>query len=175
MITLSLSPTQGVRNRGPNFELFPDGAPTAPPVSIINPNPSSTILADPPGKPVTFKAGSMAVEIGTASRKYSLAFTLDGKPLTGTEPKGQAVIDVPRKYTLAQASETSIMAGHPDAEQGVSIDEIGTSERVRFMLNELVLGVGETIYGLGERFGAFVKNGQKVSIWNQGACCSARD
>ena len=27
-------------------------------------------------------------------------------------------------------------------------------------------GVGETVYGLGERFGAFVKNGQTVDIWN---------
>ena len=28
------------------------------------------------------------------------------------------------------------------------------------------LGVGETVYGLGERFGPFVKNGQTVDIWN---------
>src|SRR5699024_8108028 len=28
------------------------------------------------------------------------------------------------------------------------------------------LGVGETVYGLGERFGAFVKNGQTVDVWN---------
>lgn len=31
---------------------------------------------------------------------------------------------------------------------------------------QLTLGVGETIYGLGERFTNFVKNGQSVSIWN---------
>lgn len=30
----------------------------------------------------------------------------------------------------------------------------------------LSLGVGETLYGLGERFGAFVKNGQSVDVWN---------
>ena len=29
------------------------------------------------------------------------------------------------------------------------------------------LGVGECIYGLGERFGPFVKNGQSVVIWNE--------
>ena len=34
------------------------------------------------------------------------------------------------------------------------------------MLGQLDLGVGETIYGLGERFGPFVKNGQTVDIWN---------
>lgn len=32
---------------------------------------------------------------------------------------------------------------------------------------QLDLGVGETVYGLGERFSAFVKNGQTVDIWNQ--------
>ncbi|MGF7036356.1 alpha-D-xyloside xylohydrolase [Paenibacillus mucilaginosus] len=32
---------------------------------------------------------------------------------------------------------------------------------------ELDLGVGELIYGLGERFTPFVKNGQTVDIWNR--------
>jgi len=32
---------------------------------------------------------------------------------------------------------------------------------------ELSLDVGELVYGLGERFSAFVKNGQSVDIWNK--------
>lgn len=35
------------------------------------------------------------------------------------------------------------------------------------MLAELDLGVGEKVYGLGERFGPFVKNGQTVDMWNE--------
>ena len=35
------------------------------------------------------------------------------------------------------------------------------------MREELDLGVGEWVYGLGERFTSFVKNGQVVDIWNQ--------
>ncbi|NMO97217.1 alpha-xylosidase [Paenibacillus lemnae] len=35
-----------------------------------------------------------------------------------------------------------------------------------YMREELDLGVGEWIYGLGERFTPFVKNGQVVDIWN---------
>jgi alpha-D-xyloside xylohydrolase len=31
---------------------------------------------------------------------------------------------------------------------------------------ELSLSVGELVYGLGERFGPFIKNGQTVDIWN---------
>jgi alpha-D-xyloside xylohydrolase len=35
-----------------------------------------------------------------------------------------------------------------------------------FIVEQLSLGVGEYVYGLGERFGAFTKNGQSVDIWN---------
>jgi alpha-D-xyloside xylohydrolase len=37
----------------------------------------------------------------------------------------------------------------------------------RFIHEGLALGVGECVYGLGERFTAFVKNGQVVDMWNQ--------
>ncbi len=36
-----------------------------------------------------------------------------------------------------------------------------------YMREQLSLGVGELIYGMGERFTAFVKNGQSVDIWNE--------
>jgi alpha-D-xyloside xylohydrolase len=36
-----------------------------------------------------------------------------------------------------------------------------------FMAQYLDLSVGETIYGLGERFTPFVRNGQTVDIWNE--------
>ena len=35
-----------------------------------------------------------------------------------------------------------------------------------FLREQLDLGVGELVYGLGERFGPLVKNGQTVDIWN---------
>ncbi|MDG4820729.1 alpha-xylosidase [Asanoa sp. WMMD1127] len=45
---------------------------------------------------------------------------------------------------------------------GLATDAAGRS----YVHDRLALGVGETVYGLGERFGAFVKNGQTVDIWN---------
>ncbi|MFN8375111.1 MAG: alpha-xylosidase [Anaerolineae bacterium] len=36
-----------------------------------------------------------------------------------------------------------------------------------YLREQLSLQVGETVYGLGERFGAFVKNGQSVEMWNE--------
>jgi alpha-D-xyloside xylohydrolase len=36
-----------------------------------------------------------------------------------------------------------------------------------YLREQLSLGAGETVYGLGERFTAFVKNGQTVDTWNE--------
>ena len=42
-----------------------------------------------------------------------------------------------------------------------------------YVHERLALGVGECVYGLGERFTAFVKNGQVVENWNKdGGTCS---
>jgi alpha-D-xyloside xylohydrolase len=38
-----------------------------------------------------------------------------------------------------------------------------------FIKDELSLGVGGLVYGLGERFGPLVKNGQSIDIWNADA------
>jgi len=35
-----------------------------------------------------------------------------------------------------------------------------------YMIERLDLGIGQCIYGGGERFGPFVKNGQSITIWN---------
>lgn len=47
--------------------------------------------------------------------------------------------------------------------KGFAYDKGGNS----YMRQQLGLSVGELLYGLGERFTPFVKNGQSVSIWNE--------
>lgn len=44
---------------------------------------------------------------------------------------------------------------------------VKNSNKDAYMRQQLSLGVGELIYGLGERFTAFTKNGQSVDIWNE--------
>lgn len=41
-----------------------------------------------------------------------------------------------------------------------------TKDGATYLREQLSLAVGETVYGLGERFGTFVKNGQTVDMWN---------
>jgi len=47
-----------------------------------------------------------------------------------------------------------------------SVGVITDADGRHFVREQLALGVGEHVYGLGERFGALVKNGQTVDIWN---------
>ncbi|HEX8629108.1 MAG TPA: alpha-xylosidase [Catenuloplanes sp.] len=43
---------------------------------------------------------------------------------------------------------------------------IDTDDGGHYVREQLTLGVGTQVYGLGERFGALAKNGQSVDIWN---------
>ncbi len=50
---------------------------------------------------------------------------------------------------------------------------IGTDAGQHYVRERLSLGVGAAVYGLGERFGPLVRNGQTVDIWNaDGGTCT---
>ena len=56
------------------------------------------------------------------------------------------------------------VAAEPTGVTGVTTT--GLAAKRSYVHEQLELGVGETIYGLGERFGPLVKNGQTIEIWN---------
>lgn len=49
--------------------------------------------------------------------------------------------------------------------KGLAYDDGGLHDT--YMREQLSLSVGENIYGMGERFTPFVKNGQSIEIWNR--------
>jgi alpha-D-xyloside xylohydrolase len=53
------------------------------------------------------------------------------------------------------------------ASQRHGLAYIETEEGKILCREELCIGVGETVYGLGERFTPFIKNGQSVDVWNE--------
>jgi alpha-D-xyloside xylohydrolase len=55
-----------------------------------------------------------------------------------------------------------VLAKNSGKSTGYMVDR----EKGAFVKEELSLSVGELVYGLGERFGPLVKNGQSVDIWN---------
>lgn len=60
------------------------------------------------------------------------------------------------------AQNRPLTASGPRALGLMEVEGVGS-----FITEGLSLGVGECVYGLGERFTAFVKNGQSVEIWNR--------
>ena len=54
--------------------------------------------------------------------------------------------------------------GHQRARSLASVQDAAGDKHLSVQFS---LGVGENVYGLGERFTSFVKNGQSVDIWNE--------
>lgn len=101
----------------------------------------------------TLTSGTLSARI-TAGAPWSLTFRANGRELTSSGDRSLGYLRL-----------------SPDAqvEPGpVGNDREGTPALTasRFLHEQLALGVGEHIYGLGERFGPLVKNGQSVDIWN---------
>ncbi len=67
------------------------------------------------------------------------------------------------QYTFYWKNKKLTSSGHKH--MAYAIDE----SKKTYMVESLDLGVGELVYGLGERFGPFIKNGQTVEMWNADA------
>ncbi len=60
---------------------------------------------------------------------------------------------------------TENMALTSSPSRGMALMDV--DEKGHFMVDQLTLGVGECVYGFGERFTSFVKNGQVLETWNK--------
>ena len=102
----------------------------------------AAIACDDEAAVVTSGALSARVHRGG---EWGVDFQVDGRTLTSSGPKSMAFLS-----TDATADGS---AGGPAADR-------------HYVRDQLRLGVGDTVYGLGERFGPLVKNGQAVDVWN---------
>ncbi|MFC3298447.1 alpha-xylosidase [Arthrobacter agilis] len=113
---------------------------------------STTATADDDGGVLT--AGSLTARI-TRGAPWNLTFEAGGRTLTSSGHKS-----VGRMGLAPDAPVTTEPAGV------TGVTETGRAPSSSYLHSQLSLGVGELVYGLGERFGPFVKNGQTVDIWN---------
>ncbi len=67
------------------------------------------------------------------------------------------------KYTFYWKDRKLTSSGYKN--MAYAIDET----KKTYMVENLNLSVGELVYGLGERFGPFIKNGQSIEMWNADA------
>ena len=112
--------------------------------------PVEVVLA---GDAATLTSGPLTARIRSGA-PWDLAFDIDGRRVTGSGHRSQAYVRL-----APGASVDPGIVGNARENDVVPHED-------RFIHEQLDLGVGELIYGLGERFGPLVKNGQSVEIWN---------
>lgn len=100
-------------------------------------------------------AGRLRVVVARGDR-WDLRFEADGRRLTGSGTRAAAVVDT--------VGDVKVGAVEADAfgDRGAGAAAAGR----HYVREQLDLDPAAHVYGLGERFGPLVKNGQVVDIWN---------
>lgn len=101
------------------------------------------------GERLVIKSGSLRLEI--EKNPWRMTYYKEGKKLCASGKKDLAYMKTDWKGDMY----------------------VKSSDQDAYMRQQLSLDVGELIYGMGERFTPFVKNGQSVEIWNEdGGTCT---
>ena len=101
----------------------------------------------------TLTSGPLSATVAKGA-PWSLSFEASGRELTNSGHKSVGHMTVAADAQVDGAPVGNARAG--------SARELAPT----YVHEQLALGVGELVYGLGERFGPLVKNGQTVDIWN---------
>lgn len=162
-------------------------------VYTANTEPSKLTLFCPFGSPIynpgmTLDGGILTIEVTSPreniittrlinfreDRSHCPKFALnEDDPQVSIEENDDAWLFTSGKLTLRIAKGETIdftymYDGKTIAHSGWRAKALVTDPNGELHVSEqLDLGVGEKIYGLGERFTNFVKNGQSVDIWNE--------
>lgn len=123
---------------GPHFELFPSE----------HPKHSKAVFTSKAESNLTLGGGKLRATVNTAAKSFDIDFSADGEKLTNL---GWRSVGYVKQNTTAL---------HPKA----NYTEPGKGKR--WVTYQLTLAVGAKVFGLGERFGPFQKNGQTVEMWN---------
>ncbi len=108
----------------------------------------SVTIDNEPGKQLSYISGSLDLSIDTSANNLSFNYTVASKRLTGHSLRSIG-------YTTSRNTPSYVMSDGIYAEQA------------NYITFHLDLSVHEKIYGLGERFGPFIKNGQCIEVWNE--------
>ncbi len=93
-------------------------------------------------KLITFKSGNLKLVVDKES--FSMTYYRGEKKLTTSKNRNFAYIKTEEEKNFLQTYDEGI-----------------------YMREQLNLSVGELVYGLGEKFTPFVKNGQSIDVWNE--------
>lgn len=114
--------------------------------------------------------GGLKNNPGFALAQQSPAVTITEEPGKVLFRSGKTVAEVATEgaFSIGYYYDGCLMTSTGNNSNSYMLDG-GTA----YYKEELALDVGELVYGLGERFTAFTKNGQSIDIWNEdGGTCS---
>lgn len=137
-ISVETTHWRGAVQRGPDFDLFPDGRP---PVEsqIAKSDDGATVLS----------SGSLSAAISGKPHEFEISF----------QPT-----DNKKKRLTALQNRSVGLAYTPAPTSPMQLADMGKIHH--YILTQTTISVGESIHGLGERFGPFNKVGQTISLWN---------
>ena len=148
VIRVSIQHFKGVLHNEPKFELHADQGYTP---KITNEQDHAELIS-----------GDTVLRI-SKGQNWDVSYTYKGKRLTGGAWRSTSYIQENqfRAENRCHAKCDDTFWSDP------------ADPRSTYIREQLTLSVGECIYGFGEKFTTFVKNGQTVDIWNaDGGTCS---
>jgi alpha-D-xyloside xylohydrolase len=104
---------------------------------------------------ITIGNGALVAKV--AKKTWKISYYFGGAYLTSSGFRALSYIEVDEAHHEEIAVPTGFRA----------FGEIPRAERTPYFKDQLSLSVGEMVYGLGERFTPFIKNGQVVDMWNE--------
>ncbi|KAI1155660.1 glycoside hydrolase family 31 protein [Nemania diffusa] len=136
IISVETTHWAGAAVKGPHFDLFPDGQPK------IEPEVSKS------DKGTSLSAGALSATIHPDQHTFDVRFHSTDGSHTLTSLLGRSV-----GLAYNPAPSTPMQTGD-------------MRDFKHYIFTQTTLGIGESVHGLGERFGAFNKVGQSISLWN---------
>ena len=136
VIAVEATHWSGATDAGPHFDLFPAGKPQ---------DGASISVSD---KGTTLSSGSLSATVHPDQHTFDIRFhATDGS-----------------KQLTSLLNRSVGFAYSPAPSSPMQLTDMRNFRH--YIFTETTLSVGETVHGLGERFGAFNKVGQSVTLWN---------
>ncbi|KAL1952814.1 hypothetical protein VTO42DRAFT_4133 [Malbranchea cinnamomea] len=147
VISLEVQHWLGARRRGPNFELFPDGE--RPQLS------GDQVGVTKSESGTTLKSGALSVTVSPRQHDFWIRFHAS---------------DDPENVVTSLLNRSVGLAYDPPISNPKQVEDLVRGEpgsRKHYIFTQTELDVGESVHGLGERFGPWNRLGQHVEVWNE--------
>ncbi|PFH49978.1 glycoside hydrolase family 31 protein [Amanita thiersii Skay4041] len=140
---------------GPHYELYPD-IKYDKLVEVRNDSPQTSKT----DKVLKLSTNSLSVVINTQPKSFNVDFISHGA-------KNPTSISKSSDYKLTGLGWRSVGYVRRGTNLHASSSLSDPDKGERWMTMQFHISVNEKIFGLGERFGPFIKNGQTVEMWNE--------